>query len=239
MADTAVGTIVRILDVDPDLAFGLNDVETEAAGGALVAPCISLGWTSQADGWGPSDPTGHLGLMVVEGLLLREVRVLGTYSAELLARGDILRPWDTDGEVELPVPAEISWTALEPVSVAVLDEGFIRRAGTWPAVISGLASRAVVRTMSMALNHAITNLTRVDMRLLLLFWHLASRWGRVRTDMIAVPLPLSHATLAKLVGAARPSVTTAIGSLGERDLLRREDGVWLLSRDAEKAFGSQ
>ncbi len=228
--------LVRILDVEPDLARGLDEEAVKAATGALLAQCLRLEWTTQRDGWGPSDPTGHLGLMVVEGLLLREVRVLGTYSAELLAQGDILRPWDADGELHLPVPAEISWSALEPVSVAVLDAKFVRRAGSWPVVISGLASHAVVRTMSMALNHAITNLTRVDLRLLLLFWHLATRWGRVSTDTIVVPLPLTHETLAKLVGAARPSVTTALGSLAERRLLQREEGVWLLSRDAGETF---
>ena len=71
----------------------------------------------------------------------------------------------------------------------------------------------------------------------MLFWHLADRWGRVGPDTISVPLPLTHDTLAKLVGAARPSVTTALGSLSDRELLHRHSGVWRLSRDARKAFG--
>ena len=90
----------------------------------------------------------------------------------------------------------------------------------------------------MALNDAITNVNGVDTRLLLLFWHLAGRWGKVNPDTIAIPLPLTHGTLAKLVGAARPTVSTALGTLAERELLRRDDGVWHLSRDVEKAFGS-
>jgi hypothetical protein len=56
-------------------------------------------------------------------------------------------------------------------------------------------------------------------------------------DTITLALPLTHEILAKLVGAARPSVSTALGALAERDLLYREDGLWKLSRDTRKAFG--
>jgi len=104
-------------------------------------------------------------------------------------------------------------------------------------VVSALARRAVVRAKSTALNDAMTNLKLVEVRLLILFWHLAERWGRVGTDTITLALPLTHEILAKLVGAARPSVSTALGALGERDLLYREDGLWKLSRDTRKAFG--
>ena len=234
---TADESRIRVLEADPDLAMGLDGADTAAATRQLVAPRVSLDWTSHGHGWGPPDPSGHFGLLVVEGLLLREVRFLGTSSAELLGHGDILRPWDIDGELDLPVPAEICWTALEPVSVAVLDAAFVRRAASWPDVLSALAGRAVVRAKSMAVHDAITNLKLVEVRLLVLFWHLAERWGRVTADSIDVPLPLTHATLAKLVGAARPSVTTALGALSKRELLRRDGGIWRLSKDTDKAFG--
>jgi CRP-like cAMP-binding protein len=46
---------------------------------------------------------------------------------------------------------------------------------------------------------------------------------------IVVPLPLGHQRLADLVGAHRPSVTTALGELVRSGALsRREDGNWLL-----------
>ena len=217
--------------------MALTPAETAAATEQLVAPSVSLDWSSQGYGWGPPDPSGHFGLLVVDGLLLREVRLLGTSSAELLGHGDILRPWDIDGELDLPVPAEICWTALKPVTVAVLDSDFLRQAASWPDVVSALAGRAIIRAKSMALNDAITNLKLVEVRLLVLFWHLADRWGRVGVETIAVPLPLTHETLAKLVGAARPSVTTALGALSDRQLLYRHKQTWQLSRNAEKAFG--
>jgi CRP-like cAMP-binding protein len=76
---------------------------------------------------------------------------------------------------------------------------------------------------------AIAHHQRVEERLLLTLWHLADRWGRVSPDGIVVPLPLPHQRLADLVGAHRPSVTTAMGELVRAGRLsRRDDGVWLL-----------
>ncbi len=237
MQEAGTAQRIKVLEADPDLGEELDpDARTEARA-VLTAPCVSLEWKFRQEGWGPADPAGHFALLVVEGLLLREVRLLGTASAELLAHGDVLRPWDADGELNLPVPTEITWTALEPVSVAVLDSEFLRRAAAWPEVLSALARRAVIRAKSSALNDAMTNLKLVEVRLLVLFWHLADRWGRVGVDTITLALPLTHETLAKLVGAARPSVTTALGALAERDLLYRDAGLWRLSRDAQKAFG--
>jgi CRP/FNR family cyclic AMP-dependent transcriptional regulator len=44
-----------------------------------------------------------------------------------------------------------------------------------------------------------------------------------------VPLPLGHQRLADLVGAQRPTVSTALGELSRAGALsRREDGNWLL-----------
>jgi CRP-like cAMP-binding protein len=76
------------------------------------------------------------------------------------------------------------------------------------------------------------SLKHVEARLLVQFWQLAERWGRVDRDGIAVTLPLTHELLAKLVGAARPSVTTALGRLAEGGLLLRSGNVWRLSSDS-------
>ena len=76
---------------------------------------------------------------------------------------------------------------------------------------------------------AIAHLTRVDDRLLALLWLLAERWGRVVPGGVLVNLRLPHRTLAGMVGARRPSVTTALGQLMTRgDIERRPDGSWLL-----------
>ena len=86
-------------------------------------------------------------------------------------------------------------------------------------------TRAVFLAVALAISHH----HRVTDRLLLTLWHLAERWGRVTTDGIALPLPLSHQRLADLVGAHRPSVTTAMGTLARSGAVsRRDDGVWML-----------
>jgi RNA polymerase sigma factor (sigma-70 family) len=70
---------------------------------------------------------------------------------------------------------------------------------------------------------------RVDMRLHMLCWHLADRWGRVRADGTIVPLRLSHSVLADLVAAGRPTVSSALSDLAERELVRPLDEGWLRS----------
>jgi CRP/FNR family cyclic AMP-dependent transcriptional regulator len=81
----------------------------------------------------------------------------------------------------------------------------------------------------LAVNMAIVHQARVDTRLHMLFWHLAGRWGRVRADGVAIPLRLTHTTLAELVAARRPTVTSALTDLARRGVLRPIDHGWLLS----------
>jgi CRP-like cAMP-binding protein len=76
---------------------------------------------------------------------------------------------------------------------------------------------------------AIVHHARVDVRLHMLFWHLAARWGRVRGDGVTVPLRLTHTVLADLVAARRPTVTTALSELGRQGLVRSVDEGWLLA----------
>ena len=91
---------------------------------------------------------------------------------------------------------------------------------------------AVSRAQSLAIALAVSHLRHVDARLHVLMWYLADRWGKVRPDGINVPLKLTHQALGRLVGAQRPSVTTALKQLAESGLLTRAgDGTWLLHGD--------
>ena len=83
----------------------------------------------------------------------------------------------------------------------------------WPQLGLELFNRGTRRAHHLAVALAIAHHQRVDDRLLLSLWHLAERWGRVHPDGIVLPLPLSHQRLADLVGASRPTVTTALGEL--------------------------
>jgi CRP-like cAMP-binding protein len=51
----------------------------------------------------------------------------------------------------------------------------------------------------------------------------------VHPEGIVVGLPLGHQRLADVVGASRPTVTTAMGDLGRSGALsRRKSGEWVL-----------
>ena len=99
-------------------------------------------------------------------------------------------------------------------------------------VIETFTARAAERAHTLAFNVAIHCLRHVHLRVLALLWHLADRFGRVTREGTHVPLPLSHADLAELVGAQRPSVSVALKRLADAGEVRRApDNGWLLSHD--------
>jgi DNA-binding IclR family transcriptional regulator len=56
---------------------------------------------------------------------------------------------------------------------------------------------------------------------------------------VLVPMPLTHTWLARLVGAQRPSVTTALKQLADQGLVERlTDGSWLLKGDPPAELSS-
>ena len=220
--------LISIVDADPDLGELLEPGERERARHEALTRERHLTPGEWDVGSAIEPDTHHRGFLVIEGLLSREVEVLGRRCVELLGQGDVLRPWgwDADGS---HVHAEVGWVVLEPTRLAVLDHGLVVRMTPWPQLGLELFARGTRRAHSLAVALAIAHHPRVDDRLLLTLWHLAERWGRVGADGIAVPLPLSHQRLADLVGAHRPSVTTAMGELARTGALRRrDDGVWTL-----------
>jgi CRP-like cAMP-binding protein len=162
--------------------------------------------------------------------LIRKTGVDGRFGAELLGEGDLLRPWQEETE-PLTLRSSINWSVVEPVRFAVLDHSFARLVGRYPELADRLIARAVERSRHLAVNMAIVHHARVDVRLHMLFWHLAARWGRVRPGGITVPLRLTHTVLADLVAARRPTVTTALSELGKQGLVRAVDEGWLLAGD--------
>jgi CRP-like cAMP-binding protein len=76
----------------------------------------------------------------------------------------------------------------------------------------------------------------VETRILVTLNYLADRWGVMTRDGIVLPDFLSHGTLALLLGARRPSVTSAMVRLsGRGEVERRRDGRWLIGHEAEQA----
>jgi CRP/FNR family cyclic AMP-dependent transcriptional regulator len=218
---------VGLLDADPDLGAGLTPERREEADALLVdAEQLGVGAWQVARARAPSG--AYLGLLVLDGVNSRELIIADTVSVELLGAGDLIRPWPAPDRTRL-LGVDVRWSVLSSTTVAVLD----RRVGaemaacrrSWPVC----STASVSESERLAITQAISQLRRVDRRLLTLFWHLAERWGRVGIDGVVVPLALTHRMLGQLVGARRPTVSSA---LRERDeLVRGLDGSWLLRGD--------
>src|SRR5215217_1444992 len=191
------GPTIRLLEAHPDLRQGLDAQQATAATARVVARTVHL----RAGPWTPSTVgchRDHVALLVVEGILSRTVTLAGRTVVELLGDEDLLRPWDDHAE-PMSVPAEVTWTVLRPTRLAVLDERFAARVGPWPAISASLLNRTVGRSRGLVRHLAILDQPRLDVRLVLLFWELADRWGRVTPEGVSIPVPLTHHMLGRII----------------------------------------
>ena len=224
---TPTSQLSHFLREDAELAATLRLADREAALAECIAPVIRLD-TGRWGGRAPGFSRDGIGLLVLDGLLLRRVGVDGRFGAELLGDGDLLRPWQGE-DTPATVPRTTRWRVLQPTRLAVLDQRVTRRIARYPDLTGRFVARALERSRNLAVNLAIVHQTRIDARLQILLWHLADRWGRVSPDGVVLPLALSHAALAELVAARRPTVTTALADLDARGLVSRIEAGWLLA----------
>jgi CRP/FNR family transcriptional regulator, cyclic AMP receptor protein len=219
--------LIQLLRHDPYLAEHLEGNRLEQATRELTARVV----TFDAGQWSPLEQVGDLpkglGLLVLDGLLLRRVGMAGRYGSEILGDGDLLRPWQDEEPGPLPVRTS-RWIVLRRGRMAVLDYEFAVRMARYPELFPCLLSRAVRRSRYMAANISILHQPRIDIRVHMLLWELAVRWGHVSRDGVRLPVRLTHATLAELVAARRPTVTKALGELADQDLVIWTAQHWLL-----------
>lgn len=183
--------------------------------------------------WSPTescpDDDYVLGFLVLRGTLCQRLRVGPRHTADLIGPGDLLLPRETGADQYATIAADTSWHVLEPTWLAVLDGTVGRHLARWPSIVGVLMARGSRSYRSLAVRLAIAQVPKLCDRLLLLFWHLADRWGHVGPDGVLVPLHLSHRTLAELAAAQRPSVSVALRELAQRALIIRLPGVgWRL-----------
>jgi len=222
---------ILLLEADPELGNLLEPAALQRARSELTVT-----WSPLETG--PWDVArlrtasiANAGLLVLSGVVAREVALAGDVSTELLGAGDLIRPFGVADEAQI-LDASVRWNVIGSGRVAILDSGLMSRAAAYPGIAAMLMERIEARARRLATVKAIAQLTRVDERLVALVRHYCERWGRVTADGLLLPLCLSHRMLGELVGARRPSVSTAAAAL-ERSgrLVRRTDGTWLL-RDA-------
>lgn len=84
---------MSVLDSDPDLGEGLPPEELASAREHAIARVARYQKGPWAIGPDAFDGTGSLGLLLIQGLLVRKVTVGQRTCAELLGPGDMTQPW--------------------------------------------------------------------------------------------------------------------------------------------------
>jgi CRP/FNR family cyclic AMP-dependent transcriptional regulator len=225
-----------LLDFDLDLADELDVRMRLAARRAATAVTFELEvGEAKLEEWLTAAAPGP-GVLILEGVLAVNVRVGDRVASELLGAGDLVEPSAHADEALLV--CDIGWRALVAMRFAVLDAAFAERVRPWPQIMQALLRRAERRTYGLNVQRAITSQPRLEVRLALLLWHLAARWGRVEPGGIRLPLPLTHQLLGRLVGAERPSVSHALARLARAGLVTGHGDEWHLKGNLQDQLGS-
>jgi CRP/FNR family transcriptional regulator, cyclic AMP receptor protein len=213
---------VRLLAAAPDLGDFLTPEEREEAN-RIALPTVRLN--------GPVEisellaETNSFAALVIEGMLLRQLRVGDQPALRLFGPGELIA---TGAAPTSMLMIESECRAVDSTRVATLGIEFMASAHRWPRLIAGLQSRMADGQERLATQMAICQLPRVADRILAILWLLAESWGHVSSSGTSLSLSLTHEALGALVGARRPTVTLAIRELTDRGALVHQDRSWLL-----------
>jgi Crp-like helix-turn-helix domain len=225
-----------LLDLDDDLAQEF-DIRTRVSARQLATVRVLEAEIGESDLAGCFDAArGGLGLLVLDGVLAFEMRVGDRTTTELLGGGDLL-PMST-GKADELLEGREAWRVLCPTRLALLDAEFVDRVAPWPQIGQVLMIRAGRRMADINVIRAITAQPRLEVRLDLLLWHLAGRWGRVEPAGIRLTLPLTHRLLGRLAAAERPSISHALARLSQAGLVTGTTGDLHLHGSAESHLQS-
>lgn len=206
-----------LLDADEDLAeefdirarIAARQLATVRVLDAEVGDCDLAPWFDAARD-GP-------GLLILDGLIATGTRVSDRTATELLGSGDLLQSPSAGADELLERSAD--WRVLCPTRFGLLDADFADRVRPFPQIMEALLRRAGTRIAEIDVLRAISSQPRLEVRLVLLLWHFAARWGRVEPAGIRLCLPLTHRLLGHLVAAERPSVSHALKRLADSGLV--------------------
>jgi CRP-like cAMP-binding protein len=219
------------MEIDPDLIKTVPAQDQEAARRVPLVTRHEL-------------PAGHLdtqtlitddempfGVLMVEGAVCRDTALGRHSSCHLFGPGAIIRPRDHGND---SLPWETSWSCVTETTLAVLDHDFPLYLARWPELSEFVHRQLAIELEASLYQCAWTGLSRVDDRILALFWHLADVWGTVRPEGVAIPLPLTHRLIGRLVAAERATISLALSRLAARELLVKiGPRTWLLSHRSQ------
>lgn len=145
-------TVSQVLLEDRDLLDAIPTAVRVRAVQECIAPVVRIN-RGRWNGDRPDLGEDALGLLVLEGLLVRRVGIDGRFGAELLGDGDILRPWQGE-DAQPTIPHTTGWPVIEPTRVAALDARVMQAFSRYPRLMGRLVGRALERSRKLAANMA-------------------------------------------------------------------------------------
>jgi hypothetical protein len=213
---------VSLLEFEPELERLLAGEQLDEAG-RFVLPVGTVG--SGVDVLAKLRDTDAFGATVLDGLLLHGTQIGKRPALRLLEPGDVL-PF-TRSPPAVPL-ATASIRAATWSRIVLLDSHFLIATQRWPQLAALVYRRSIESSKRLATQLAISQLSRVDHRVMALMWLLADTWGHVTSSGIRLRLSLTHDALGELIGAQRPTVTIALKELAAQGSLIRQDDGWLI-----------
>lgn len=220
------GAMVDLLEVEPDLGRYLDPAQRSAAR-KLRLPVETVS-SDNADVDATIAEARAFGALVLDGMLLRRVRVDHHAALRLLGPGDI---YLLGAEPASALVAESSCSAVAGTRFALLNNDILVATYRWPHLVAGLLRRVAEQGERTSLQLAVGHLPRVEERLLAMFELIAEQFGVVTPRGRMIQLGLTHETLGGLIGARRSTVSLALRTLADRGELSRTDDGWLLRHD--------
>lgn len=211
-----------LFDLDPELGQSLSERQRligDKIGRVEVRSLPRGPWHPRAD---PVSERAGYGLLLVDGALSRRAKVVNRYSVELLGATDLLCPDVPDADHYAQVPQTATWQVLVESRVIVLGEEFVAGLAGLPGVLGKLQRRSIARSRELAARLALLGEPKLALRLELILWHLADRWGVRRSGVVVLALPLTGALIADLASANRSATGRALGELEGRGVVRRQ-----------------
>ncbi len=153
-----------------------------------------------------------------------------TRTIALLQEGDVLVlpaggwPGTPGARVHAATDAEILVLTASPAEVAASD----------PALATWLIHAQSAAVADRELSVAIALEPRLERRLILKLRQLAARWGKVTPEGVRLDLRVTHQEMGDMIGAARESITVALGRLDDQGEITVRRRTVILHRMADQ-----
>lgn len=225
----STGGTISVIELDPDLLVGAT-AEERLALAPIRLPIFELS-NEPFDLAQLGDPDAF-GAFIVDGMVFHSLQVGAQPGMRILGPGDIV--------VTLQAPASdliigSEWRSDAATTVVPLGREMMLAVRRVPRLLASLHARTAEQVERLTTQLVISQLPRVEDRILSMLWLLAESFGHVTPAGTLLPLSLTHEMIGSIVGARRPTVSLALRALTEADaLLPRDDGWLLLARPARE-----